>query len=52
MRETNYEYPCEWIEWEKQYITDCINSHVCETVGFLQSVLLNAWPLDCLLCSC
>lgn len=43
MTEENYEYPTEWMEWEKQYYPE-YNSHVCEAVGFLQSALMNTRP--------
>ncbi|XAR51487.1 hypothetical protein NMG60_11006127 [Bertholletia excelsa] len=43
MSEPGFEFPPEWTEWEKKFY-EHYNMHVCEAVGFLQSVLMNTRP--------
>ncbi|XAR51488.1 hypothetical protein NMG60_11006129 [Bertholletia excelsa] len=43
MSESGFELPPEWTEWEKKYY-EHYNIHVCEAVGYLQSVLINTRP--------
>jgi hypothetical protein len=43
MEETNYEPPSHWMEWEKRYWAN-YGSDICEAIGFLQSLLMNARP--------
>lgn len=43
MAETNYEPPSNWMEWEKRYCAS-YHSDVCEVLGLLQTLLMNARP--------
>lgn len=43
MEKMSHEPPSHWMEWEKQY---CVNydSHVCEAMQLLQSLVMNTRP--------
>ncbi|KAF1879272.1 hypothetical protein Lal_00047946 [Lupinus albus] len=43
MIERNYEAPSDWMDWEKRYYTS-YDSIICESMGFLQTQLMNTRP--------
>ncbi|KAK6913585.1 hypothetical protein RJ641_023186 [Dillenia turbinata] len=43
MLQTSYEPPSHWMEWEKRYSAH-YHEDVCEAIGLLQTLLINARP--------
>ncbi|CAN6972075.1 unnamed protein product [Brassica rapa subsp. trilocularis] len=43
MVERNYEPPSHWMDWEKRFYSS-YDSVICESVGLLQSFLMNSRP--------
>jgi len=43
IKETNYEPPSNWMEWEKQYYSR-YNKDVYEALGLLQGYIMNMRP--------
>ncbi|XP_010554428.1 PREDICTED: uncharacterized protein LOC104824149 [Tarenaya hassleriana] len=43
MMERNYEPPSDWMDWEKRFYSS-YDSFVCDSVGLLQTFLMNSRP--------